>query len=135
MRRYPPLKSLHSADLLSHAKLVVMEKAEGMTFLSLPIHDRQVPHSESKLNSALHQMDGILSLGKDVLLHCRQGIGRTGLIAACLLVNKGWEPETAVEMLSTVRGVPIPETQQQRRWIDSYAAKIALNHLHAGPKR
>jgi protein-tyrosine phosphatase len=110
-------------------------KAQGMTFLSLPIRDRQVPHSESSLNSTLQKMDAVLSSGKNVLVHCRQGIGRTGLVAACLLINKGLEPEAAVGLLSKVRGVPIPETQEQRCWIDKYAAKVGAAHLPAGSKR
>jgi len=110
-------------------------KDQGMTYLSLPIPDRQVPHSEASLNSTLQQMDGALSSGKNVLIHCRQGIGRTGLVAASLLINRGWEPEAAVELLSATRGTPVPETQEQRRWIDQYAAKVGAPHLHAGPKR
>jgi protein-tyrosine phosphatase len=110
-------------------------KAQGMTFLSLPIRDRQVPDSESTLNSTLQLMDEALSSGKNVLVHCRQGIGRTGLIAASLLINKGWEPEAAVESLSAIRGVAIPETPEQRRWIEKYAAQVGAAHLHAEPKR
>lgn len=110
-------------------------KHQGMRFLSLSIRDRQVPLSEASLNSTLQQIDGALSSGENVLMHCRQGIGRTGLVAACLLINRGWNPETAVQLLSATRGVPIPETQQQRRWIDRYAAKGAVAHLPVGPKR
>jgi protein-tyrosine phosphatase len=66
-------------------------------------------------------MDALLASGRNVVVHCRQGIGRTGLVAACLLVSKGESPETAVEKLSAARGVPIPETAEQRRWIDHYA--------------
>ncbi|MGB8768897.1 MAG: dual specificity protein phosphatase family protein [Candidatus Korobacteraceae bacterium] len=108
--------------------------AQGMTYLSLPIHDRQVPNSESALNSTLQQVDGFLSSGKNVLVHCRQGIGRTGLVAACLLVNKGWEPDAAVEFLSAVRGAPVPETQEQRRWIEKYATKVVPAHLNVASK-
>lgn len=110
-------------------------KAQGMTFLSLPIPDRQVPDSEASLSSTVQLMDEALSSGKNVLVHCRQGIGRTGLIAASLLINKGWEPEAAIELLSAVRGIDIPETPEQRRWIEKYAAQVGAAHLHAEPKR
>jgi protein-tyrosine phosphatase len=109
-------------------------KDQGLTFLSLPIPDRQVPRSVASLNSTMQQIDRALSSGDNVLLHCRQGIGRTGLVAACLLINRGWNPETAVELLSATRGIPIPETQEQRRWIDQYAAGAGVAHLHADPK-
>lgn len=109
-------------NLRDEAKQV---KAQGMEFLSLPIPDRQVPGSESEVTAALDQLDTRLSLGKNVVVHCRQGIGRTGLVAACLLVSKGLNPDTAVESVSTARGMAVPETTEQRNWIDHYAAVLA----------
>lgn len=98
-------------------------KAQGMQFVSLAIPDRQVPRSDAEVAGALERLDADLSSGKNVVMHCRQGIGRTGLIAACLLVMKGWSPGAAVEMLTAARGVQVPETAEQRRWIDHYAAQ------------
>jgi protein-tyrosine phosphatase len=110
-------------------------KAQGIAFLSLPIRDRQVPDSESSLNSMLNRVDEVLSSGKNVLIHCRQGIGRTGLVAACLLVNKGWESDAAIRLLSAARGIAVPETEEQRSWIQKYAGQVGASHLHAEPKR
>lgn len=100
-------------------------KARGMEFVSFPVADRQVPSSEAKVSTVLEKLDADLSFGKNIVVHCRQGIGRSGLIAACLLVMKGLDPEAAVKRLSSARGVAIPETAEQRRWIDHYAATLA----------
>jgi protein-tyrosine phosphatase len=97
----------------------------GMRFLSFPIPDRQVPASENRLTGALEDLDAELRVGRNVVVHCRQGIGRTGLVAACLLVTKGNDPRTAIQRLSAARGVPIPETDEQRRWIEKYATTLA----------
>jgi protein-tyrosine phosphatase len=100
-------------------------RAQGMKFISFPIHDRQVPASESEMSVELERIDAELSAGKNVVVHCRQGIGRTGLVAACLLVTKGLSPKAAVDALTAARGNPIPETAEQRDWIDHYAAVFA----------
>jgi protein-tyrosine phosphatase len=65
-----------------------------------------------------------LQLGKNVLVHCRQGIGRAGMIAASLLVLDGTEPRTAIEEVSKARGVPVPETADQEQWINRLPARV-----------
>jgi protein-tyrosine phosphatase len=103
----------------------IQVKSRGLQFLSFPITDREVPDSSTKVAAALEKLDADLSSGRNVVVHCRQGIGRTGLMAACLLVMKGLKPEAAVKSLSTARGISVPETAAQRRWIDHYATTLA----------
>jgi len=100
-------------------------KARGMQFVSFPILDREVPGSDTKAAAVLEKLDADLLSGRNVVVHCRQGIGRTGLMAAGLLVMKGLTPEAAVKSLGAARGIPIPETAAQRRWIDHYATILA----------
>jgi protein-tyrosine phosphatase len=100
-------------------------KRHGMKFLSFPIQDRKVPGSQAELVAELESLDADLSAGRNVVIHCRQGIGRTGLVAASLLVMKGLSSGAAISTLSAARGVPVPETEEQRRWIDNYAATLA----------
>jgi protein-tyrosine phosphatase len=109
-------------DLQSEAREV---KEMGMAFHSLPIPDREVPQSEVKLAAALEELDADLSAGRNAVIHCRQGVGRTGLVAACLLVTKGLSSGAAISSLSAARGSPVPETEDQRRWIEHYAASLA----------
>jgi protein-tyrosine phosphatase len=108
-------------------------KAQGMQFASLPIPDREAPDSDTKVAKALQKVEADLSAGKNVVVHCRQGVGRSGLISAALLVMKGFTPEAAIKNLSASRGTSIPETAAQRRWIDHFAtifggAKLAPSH-------
>jgi protein-tyrosine phosphatase len=100
--------------------------AHGIDFIPFPIPDREVPDSESAFTHALCRVDAELANGRNVVLHCRQGIGRTGLFAAGLFLAKGFDPDAAVKLLSAARGIPVPETPGQRRWLERYASQFAV---------
>ena len=102
-----------------------MATREGMDFYSLPILDRQVPRSPSPVAAILDDLATDLESGKHAVIHCRQGIGRSGMIAACLLVMRGMNPNSAVSEVEHARGLAVPETDEQRRWIDLFASWLA----------
>jgi protein-tyrosine phosphatase len=97
---------------------------QGLKFVSFPIVDRDVPMSRNKFGDMLETLHRELAAGQNVVLHCRQGIGRTGLVAACLLVGDGLDPQEAIERLKTARGLEVPETAQQLRWINDFAGTL-----------
>jgi protein-tyrosine phosphatase len=97
---------------------------QELDFVSFPIADRKVPKSEAALVKTLEKLDKSLLNGGNILVHCRQGVGRSGLVAACLLVKRGMSPVAALERVSAARGVMVPETEEQREWIDHYAAAL-----------
>ncbi|MBY0505752.1 MAG: hypothetical protein K2X03_17690 [Bryobacteraceae bacterium] len=99
--------------------------SRGMRFLRLPIPDREVPRSDEQLSESLGKLQAELEGGRNVVLHCRQGIGRTGL-AACLFVANGGHPDEVVQRLSAARGMAVPETPEQRQWIDHYARALSV---------
>jgi protein-tyrosine phosphatase len=100
-------------------------RTQGIEFRTFPIEDRQVPRSPSELAKALESVERDLNGGRNVVVHCRQGVGRSGLVGACLLIAHGLDAQAAVEKLTVARGVPVPETAEQRRWIDYYAGTLA----------
>ncbi len=95
--------------------------ALGMEFVSLPIPDRETPPSEAAAITTVEDLNRKLSNGKNVVIHCRQGVGRAGMIASCLLIANGIPVERAIGSLSVVRGIPIPETPEQSDWLDHFA--------------
>jgi protein-tyrosine phosphatase len=92
-----------------------------MEFYSLPVVDRSVPDSDADAARLLAKLDDALTRGKNVAIHCRQGIGRAGLIASTLLVERGVTPSEAIRRVSVARHAPAPETAEQRAWIESFA--------------
>lgn len=59
---------------------------------------------------------GALAQGETVLLHCAAGLGRTGMMAACLLVACGQTPTSAIEQVRAARPGTI-ETEAQAAFI------------------
>jgi protein-tyrosine phosphatase len=100
-------------------------KLHGLGFLSLPVQDREVPASESEVTAMLARLHEILSSGRSAVFHCRQGVGRAGLLASCMLVFEGKPPLEAIQVVSQARGVEIPETPDQRAWVLNYRVATA----------
>lgn len=91
--------------------------AQGIRYLSLPIPDRGIPTSMSPAISLLAELGEALDQGKNVAVHCRQGIGRSALIAVSLLLATGLDPASAIRTVSVSRGLPVPETGEQLAWL------------------
>ncbi len=86
-------------------------------FISFPIPDRGIPVSQKDALSLLANMTTLLEEGRNVAIHCRQSVGRSGLIAAGLLVLSGANVHKAVQSVSAARGLTVPETDVQLQWI------------------
>jgi len=68
-----------------------------------------------------------LAAGKNVAVHCRQSIGRSGLVVAAALMMSGVETREAVELVSKARGIAVPETAGQLQWLNRLASeRLAL---------
>jgi protein-tyrosine phosphatase len=109
-------------ELVSEAEL---SRNAGLVFISFPITDRSIPASRAATLDLLRDLVRLLSRGKNVGIHCRQGIGRSAVIAAGLLVLSGLPPEHAIEKVSAARRCPVPETAEQREWIVSLQREAA----------
>jgi predicted protein tyrosine phosphatase len=98
--------------------------SSGMRFIGFPIPDRDVPALRDRFRELVSAIAGELAAGRGVVIHCRQGIGRAGLVAAGVLVAAGLDPDAAVARVSAARGRPVPETPAQRRWLDEFAGEL-----------
>jgi len=77
----------------------------NMSWFHLPIADGGTPDDqfEHRWDTDGEKLRSMLKKGSDVLVHCRGGLGRSGTIAARLLVELGTEPTTAIAMVREVR--------------------------------
>lgn len=98
---------------------------QGLQFFNYPIADLGVPSSTKSAREFLTRLHRNLEEGKRVALHCRGSIGRSGLIAAGILVLAGVEPSRAIRNVTNARGLESPETSEQREWVKALAAELA----------
>ncbi|MDX2044548.1 MAG: tyrosine protein phosphatase [Acidobacteriota bacterium] len=102
-----------------------LSRAAGLEFISFPIVDRSIPVSSSAAVTLLEDLLGLIAAGKNVGVHCRQGIGRSALVAAGVLTLDGVSPSAAFQLVGDARGIPVPETEQQRNWVIALAKEPA----------
>ncbi len=95
-------------------------EAPGLDHRRAPLRDFAPPTPEG-MERALEALEGLLESGQAVYLHCRGGRGRTGCVVACLLVDRGATPASA---LDTLRGwcghEHSPETDEQRAFVRTF---------------
>lgn len=77
----------------------------GLEWHHLPIVDGGVPDAvfEDRWVYSGLRLRMLLASGKNIVIHCRGGLGRTGIIAARLLVEFGKEPKKAMRLVREAR--------------------------------
>jgi ADP-ribosyl-[dinitrogen reductase] hydrolase len=105
-------------ELLSVPELPEKVRAMGIRWFHLPIVDVWIPDAqfEEAWETDGAELRRILREGGRIVLHCRGGLGRTGLVAARLLVEFGMEPREAIRRVRAARPGAI-QTREQEEYV------------------
>ncbi len=108
----------HELEALGVAELGEMVADRHMSWFHLPIRDVGTPDEEFEAcwKSTGESIRSVIRDGFNVVVHCKGGLGRAGMISARLLVELGWDPENAINAIRRVRPGAI-ETQAQERHV------------------
>jgi protein-tyrosine phosphatase len=120
--------SLLEADEVMDLELLAEEglaRANRIEFVRFPITDRGVPESRDAAAELANRLANLLGSGKNVAIHCRQGIGRAALVAIAVMIRLGVDAGAAIERVSAARGLAVPETPAQRQWLLDFARQSA----------
>ena len=129
------LEKLHEAGIDCFLDLTRPEEATayrntlppGTAYFSRPIRDHAVPAEPAHMQEILAYLREALDSGRRVYLHCRAGIGRTGMVVGCLLaeqvggeealahLNRLWRQSGRSAQWSTV-----PETPEQSEYVRAW---------------
>jgi ADP-ribosylglycohydrolase len=115
----------------------------GVLYARKPIRDHAVPDVRDHMAEILAYLDRALAAGHCVYVHCRAGVGRTGTVLGCYFVNRGMEPEAALQHLNerwranerSLFWPTTPETEEQvdfvRNWRAASTAEVAPEEVAA----
>ncbi|WP_413113316.1 tyrosine-protein phosphatase [Thaumasiovibrio sp. DFM-14] len=99
-------------------------EAAGLAWFHLPIEDDEAPRADFNdlWQAALPELQQRVAGGEKIVMHCMGGSGRTGLLAAHLLLSLGWDISKIKTDVQALR--PGAFTKQvQIDYIDSIAAQ------------
>ena len=116
-------------DLTTPADPLPAYTPQAAQRLAFPITDFGLP-TPAAMRATLDAITAALDAGQGVYLHCRAGIGRTGTLAGCWLVEQGLTADEALALLQrkfqaarqSHSGSSTPETQAQRGFIAAWSA-------------
>jgi len=97
-------------------------------YIRSPIADMDVPDSVEQMQLIQTRVRAALAVGHGVYVHCLAGIGRTGTVMGCFLVEQGLSGAAALKQLNKfwrqsarAKTWPkIPQTSQQADYIQSW---------------
>lgn len=108
----------------------------GFTWFHIPIRDVSIPDfrfHERWSGIGLRLMNVLIDGGR-VVIHCRGGLGRSGIVAALMLIEAGMESRDAVVAVREARPGAI-ETIQQEAYVRGYRPMLPVDHTLAGKHR
>jgi protein-tyrosine phosphatase len=122
------LVSLLTADEVENFDLAeepAVCAAHGIEYRSFAIEDHSIPTSYTAVQEFASKLEAEFRAGKAIVIHCFAGIGRSSLMAACVLVIHGKSPIEACNQIRQARGLHVPDTGLQFDWVESFAQRLS----------
>ncbi|WP_218127045.1 protein-tyrosine phosphatase family protein [Catalinimonas alkaloidigena] len=92
-------------------------KRHQLDFILFPIRDRGLPSDPQAVSYLILDLRTKLDQGRSIVIHCRMGIGRSSIIAGAVLLDNGLTAEGMLFHISTIRALPVPDTNAQKQWL------------------
>ena len=110
---------------LGASDFVSMIAKERIPWVHFPIKDFSIVDQQQEVLWEKISKNIILQIndGNRILVHCRGGCGRTGMIVLRFMIEFGEDPEKALERLRAIRPCAI-ETRAQENWAKFYNISV-----------
>lgn len=115
-------------ELLGIRGLGDRARLHGMEVRSFGIDDMSVPRrsEQATFQRRIADLHAALAAGRNVTVHCRGGLGRSGLVASCVLIHGGASAASAIARVRRHRPGAI-ETHAQVRYVREFGEAERLD--------
>jgi protein-tyrosine phosphatase len=111
------LETAEASELLLDSERAICAEY-GVDFIQFPVPDRGLPE-ETSFSQLIRNISARLRNAETVAVHCRAGIGRSGMAVCAALGEFGYSASQAIALTSEARGVAVPDTPEQVQFIES----------------
>lgn len=94
---------------------------QGIQYQNFAIKDMSIPDLNA-LKVLLAQLKLEIENGEGIAVHCHGGRGRAGTIVTTLMIEHGYSPEDAINIVSQARGDKVPVNELQTEFVLNYSA-------------
>jgi ADP-ribosylglycohydrolase/protein-tyrosine phosphatase len=111
----------HELILLGIEDLRSQALAAGIRVVRHPIRDAGIPKDMDAIVRLVRVVLAAAEAGDNTVIHCRGGLGRSGLLAACCLAAQGHAARSAILTVRAARTGAV-ETREQERFVSAFLA-------------
>ena len=98
---------------------------DDVLYLHFGYLDADTIPDPTDLHIAASFLNDLRAAGKTVFIHCRLGLNRSALLTGLVLIDEGYRPQDAIEMMRNLRSLYVLENKSFERYL--------LSHAPAGP--
>ena len=122
----------HEAQSLGLNAEAELCRAAAMDFRWLPVTDHGVPSSFEAVKLLAAEIGACLRQDQAIAIHCYAGLGRSPLLAGCVLVHEGLATQDAFDRISAARGYVVPEMEEQFEWVATFEQRLGAERGATG---